>query len=412
MKSFRHLLTFISGICLVTVAVFGPLAFGSVEPWAYAILAALAFTALAATLMHDVVAGRAGAAFSPLTAIGCAALVIVALQLIPMPAGLIEALLPEALYIPVSVAAALGEPMPEWIVPSLYPHATRVSLIKLGAYIALFAAACSYISSRRRLNRIAAAIVASGFVASLVGILQNLSGTRDIFWLRQIRSGALFGPFVSRNQFAAYAGICMFTGIGLLLAKGGYAPAFIRKRSKRRRMPPARPAQNILLGFVVAVMGAAIIWSLSRGGIISAFLAGAAVLAAMITARYFSGGKVYLFAALLLTLGFVTWFGWTPVVKQLSSLGVIVEDPVSADRFRYAMWNDAWRMGLDFPVLGTGAGAYLSVSPTYRSFPGEMVARNPHNEYLAVLAETGFIGLILLLMALGFLLTRVFKALR
>ncbi len=412
MKNWPHIFSRITGICLILAVVFGPLAFGSVESWAYSILALLAFTALAASLIHDVQTDRASAFFSPVVAVGCAGMLLVIVQLVPWPAELLARIQPESLFVHRLEEEIVGRPLPSHISPSLYSYATRISLLKLGAYLALFAAAYSYITSRRRLTRLTVAVVATGFVASMFGLLQNLGGVGEIYWLRSISSGSPFGPFVSRNQFAAYGAIAFFAGFGLLLARGGGISDWFRGKNGKRKLQPSDPWKNMLLGFAVSITGVAVVWSLSRGGILAFALAGAATVVAMSLGGRAAGRRAYLPAVVLVVLGFLTWLGWTPVVERLQTLGIIVSEPAAIDRARYTMWGDAWNMGLRFPVLGTGAGTFASAYPAFSTLWFRALVLNPHSEYMGFFAETGFTGMALILLALGFLLIRILRGLR
>ncbi len=394
---FLHRLSRLNGICIILAVTFGVMAFGSVESWAYALLAVLCFTALFFSLLHDIFAGRRPPGLHVITAIGVAGLALMALQLIPWPMGFLSRLQPETFEVHRRVAEALGESPPSRVQSSFYPHATSISLLKFGAYIALFVAACSYTNTRKRIDRLAWTLVTLGFVASMFGVLQNLAGIREVFGLREV-VGRPFGPFVSRNQFAAFAAVSFFTGLGLLLSRGRYANVPVVHRFRKGTLPHAKSWQNLLLGFAVSITGVAIIWSLSRGGIISLTLSGAAVMGGLLMAGYTAGRWKIFLPILLVILGVITYLGWEPVIERLETLGPIASArPEVVDETRYGLWRDAWEMGRTFPYLGTGAGTFLSVYPAFGGRFQRRLARNPHNEYFGVLAETGFGGFILML---------------
>jgi hypothetical protein len=65
------------------------------------------------------------------------------------------------------------------------------------------------------------------------------------------------------------------------------------------------------------------------------------------------------------------------------------------------MFGDAVHMGMAVPVMGTGAGTFMSAYPVWRTLPTSGLSPSPHNEYLHVFAETGFPGLLLLGAAIG-----------
>ena len=142
-----------------------------------------------------------------------------------------------------------------------------------------------------------------------------------------------------------------------------------------------------------AVVGAAVFWSLSRAGVVSMLLALAGVLMVVGAASIGRAKSVYVAAIVVAIIGWVTYLGWEPIMSRFERLDEAVRDPLAT--WRWQMSRDAVRMGLDFPLLGTGAGTFLSAYPPYRTLPTRSVARSPHDEYVHVFAETGFPGLCL-----------------
>jgi len=59
---------------------------------------------------------------------------------------------------------------------------------------------------------------------------------------------------------------------------------------------------------------------------------------------------------------------------------------------RAAMREDAWRLFLDHPLLGTGLGTLEIVFPPYDSLYDGRVVNHAHNDYVEALAETGVVG--------------------
>jgi len=412
LQAMDTLLAWVTRCCVGAALVFAPLAFGAVEPWAYSILSALAFTALAAVLIRALSAGGSEALRTPLLIPAALALLLVAAQCLPWPAGLLRLLSPNTLAGHRAAEAALGVAPASWVPASLYPHATRNALVLLAGYVALFVAACDALRTRKQLGRMAALIVATGFAVSLIGILQNLSGTRKLYWWRELsHGGALFGPFVSRNQFAAYAAVCLFVGVGLLLARGARQAGSLRRwREGLGRERSARAHQDFLLGFAVALTAAAVFWSLSRGGILSMLAAFAGVLCALGATGARRKSRLYMTAAAVVAIGWVTYLGWEPVLGRLATLQDVARAPRAT--WRWTMFADAFRMGRDFPFVGAGAGSFVSVYPVYRTLPTRAISTSPHDEYVHVFAETGIFGVLLLIGAAVLLYRAVVLGLR
>jgi len=401
----------LTAAAVIGALVFAALAFGAVEPWAYSVLAVLAYTALAAAVARALITRTVPGLLTLMLVPAGLALALVILQYVKWPAGLLETVSPTTVELVQKSASASGE-AGGTISPSLYPHATRDALICLSAYVALFIAVSGYVRSHKQVTLIAGALVALGFAVSLFAIIQSLSGTMDLYWWRTPTHGGprRGGPFVSRNQFAAYAGLCLFIGLGLLIARGARAAGSGRRWWKNVGRDAARRShQNFLVGFAVSVMGAAVLWSLSRGGIVSLFLAFAGLVLALRMAGFVRARSLYVATTVLVILGWVTYLGWEPVVDRLSTLGKVLEEPT--DDWRWRMCADAGHIGSVFPALGTGAGTFLSIYPHYRTLPTYAVTESPHNEYAHVLAETGFTGLAVLFIAMALLYVRVLRGL-
>ncbi len=406
-----------TSLCLGAALVFAPLAFGAAEPWAYAVLAVIAYAALATAIVRCALAGRLRSLLTPILIPLVLALVLVCVQYVRWPVGLLESVSPRAAAAHRDAAAAVSGSGAHAAVrtasPSVYRHGTRGALILLSTYVALFVAACDYVRSREKASRLAAVILGIGFCVSLFGIAQSLSGTRKIYWLRELsHGGALFGPFVSRNQFATYAGVCFFMGLALLMGRGARAAGSLRNwREGISRAYSRRAHQNFLAAFATALIGAAVFWSLSRAGIVSMMLALAGVVTVMALAS--GGGRrrpLYAAAIVMTMLGWVTYLGWEPIMSRFDRLQDAARDPMAT--WRWIMCGDSLRMGLDFPLLGTGAGTFVSAYPVYRTLPTRALSVSPHDEYFHVFAEAGFPGVILLLCVMGIFYVAVARALK
>ena len=119
--------------------------------------------------------------------------------------------------------------------------------------------------------------------------------------------------------------------------------------------------------------------------------------------QLFAGGAVLLVALLL-----VSWLGVGQILKRLSSVQLL---EVSSGK-RASMRRDTWRIFLDHPFAGTGLGTLQLVYPPYESLYDGKIVNHAHNDYLEVLAETGFLGGICCAWFLGVLLVQSLERLR
>ena len=164
------------------------------------------------------------------------------------------------------------------------------------------------------------------------------------------------------------------------------------------------PWRLVLIGAIVA-LGIGLIATGSRGGVVAAIVAVAAAMALVRGRRLQIGG--------LIATGVLVIGGWA-----LASSSETFDRIKSFDSStgRVDLWSVALRMSEDNPVLGVGVNNFESRSADFVLQPGrlentELIVDRPHvahNVYLQQLAETGVIGLGLLIgfFGAGLLATR------
>lgn len=120
-------------------------------------------------------------------------------------------------------------------------------------------------------------------------------------------------------------------------------------------------------------------------------------------------------AAILLAAGILEG-GKYSQNRYLEKLGSIVRPSEDNNHFRLKVWKITGEMTLDHPVTGVGPGNWQIVIPEYYSRIGlkgkEVNWITPHNDFLWILAEKGFIGLLLYLgmvVSLFFMAAKVIK---
>jgi hypothetical protein len=158
---------------LVAVLMAAPLAFGAVQPWAWAGMgSAIVLLALAWAVER----ARAGSLKLPWSPLFISLLVALALALAQLLAGL-----------------------------TLDAAATHESAIKLAVYALVFFLALQYFSaaSARLWRRTALAVTIYAFALALFAILQFFSSPGLLYGIIKPRwGGYIFGPYVSHNHYA------------------------------------------------------------------------------------------------------------------------------------------------------------------------------------------------------------------
>lgn len=415
---------------------FTPLAFGGVEAWAQGVIQAVAGIVFIAWAWEGRWPRRARSRSEPaadrgsdrplrLLWIAIALFVLlVGLQLTPLPPAMIQRLSPEvhALYastlpgyaegkdpdlrdlpawlvkgmavrIPLEAdpdeeKAALhppaGSPRPvaassSWRTLSIYPFLTRQRLTLLLSLIALFAAARSHFNTKERLSRLLGVTVFSGLAVSLFGILQKFNWNGRLYWIREGDYIDPFGPFVDRNTYAAFAGTILPVAIGALFSA--------RRRLGNRRVDAVPPL--LFHGFAAVAMAGGIFYSLSRGGMISTSFSILVLAALLVHYGRHKSELAVLGGLLAVAASFLIWIGSEKVIERVGTLSQGQRTPTLAHRI--VAWRGSMDLIGDHPALGTGLGTFPFSFMRYAP-PGRAWWNVAHNEYIELLCDTGMAG--------------------
>lgn len=253
---------------------------------------------------------------------------------------------------------------------SAYRYVTGQQALTALSWLLLMFPTVTIAKQPRRLQRFLTALAVFGTVLALFAMIQDVSGTKAIYWLMQPSGMAvqIYGPYVNRNH---YAGLMeMLTPLPFLLCMG---------QRPEKRLP------YIAAGLLMAL---SIFLCRSRGGMLA--LGAEFVLITVFLShtrhRARSFAAVAAVAAALVAL--VVWVGSDPVVHRLTDM---------KDASRLAIFKDTVHMWLARPLTGHGLGNFELVFPTYQSFVVDILINHVHNDYLELLSETGLIGIGLIL---------------
>ena len=380
---------------LVALAViaWGALAFGAVYPWAYWSLAAAAVASAACSIAVTRSAAAApssaaggttlsGSLVWALVAVGAA----IAVQLVPLPASLLNALSPRA-------AGVLSELDPAFAAGnahalSIWPASTRVALVLYAALVIWLAGLVRLLSSAGS-RRFVEALTGLGVIVALVGIVQKplYSGAIYGVWtLKPWREP--FGPFVNRNHFAGWMVMVLPLTLALLVAGINRSRAAVKPgwRHKVLWLSSPEASRLALVAGAAMVMALSLVLTMSRSGM-TAFVA-SIVMTGWFVARVFDsrpqqiGVGICLAAVVLVVVG---WAGPDVIASRFSS----------ADwgefNSRRGAWLDAIGVTRAFPIAGTGANTYWAAALFYQRHALTHYFAQAHNDYLQIAAEGGLL---------------------
>lgn len=328
---------------------FGPLAFGAVEPWSTLALetgaALLTLLWLRRQWFENELTIQWNPLFPPMAGFG----VLILLQI------------------------ALGA--------SAYRHDTISGALLYGAYAMLCFLAGQTLLRSSQARRIAVILGLYGFAVAAFALLQGVAPNGKLYWLRTpTMGGAIYGPYVNHNHYA---------GLMELLVPVPLVLSLSRLSGEKER---------IAAGIAAAIMVGTVFLSGSRGGMIAIFVE-LVVFAIMLLRQRIAllrqkkglwiALNVAAFAVVL--IGLLTWLGGKELTSRVSSIATETHTELSGG-MRVSIDRDAFRMFRNKPVLGWGLRTFPVVYPQFRTFYTNFFVNEAHNDYLQLLCEMGLLG--------------------
>jgi hypothetical protein len=387
-------------VALMLTLAWGTLAFGAVYAWAYWPLAA----ACAALGTWGIVRRRAWRSDRArhlglaLAAVG----VVMIIQLVPVPIGLLKAIAPGADHFLAQFNLAYAFQPPAWHSLSVAPAETRTALLLLVA-LGVLLVGLSAVLGRLDVKHVVLALAVFGVMVAVVGVFNRALNGDDVhariygFWQPE-QAAQPFPPFVNPNHYAGWMVLAIAPTLGYLC---GLVEASWDARGRRLSswlLWLARPdaGRLALLGLCVLAMTTALVLTGSRSGIASL----AAVLAvvgfrAVRRSERTMPKVVAVAAASALLAGAFLWADSRTLAVKLSHTS---HDESAYGRLQ--VWHDALAIARDFPVFGSGMGTFGEVMVVYQSGARAAAFTQAHNDYLQILAEG---GALMAAAALGFI---------
>lgn len=372
-------------VILIAAMVFTALAQGAVEAWSVAVFELMILAALALWAMKSLSDKR----------------LAITVPSLMLP---IAALLGLALIESVAFTDAAGRRLGL----SMDVEATRRFAAVLFFLLAAMLAFSNFFAGRDRLHTFANVLVVYGLALAVFAIIQHYTWNGHFFWIAPTERASAFGPFVNKNHCAGYLEMLMPVPVALLLSG--------RMRAEAR----------LFYAFAAAMMGIAIVVSLSRGGMISMFAALAFIALMSTLIRRESGAEAravlwlrpvvrvgaIIVMAVTIVLG-VLWVGADSVLNLIDTTMDQAQAPGALVQYtRGWIWKDSWSMVRAHPLIGVGLGAYPTVYATYSHNDGTMTVTESHNDYLQILADGGIVGGALALWFLALLFRDMVRSLK
>jgi O-antigen ligase len=345
-------------VILIGLLTLAPLLFGAVQAWAWGCITMLTVVAAVVWGVGCMRAGSVKTLASPLLIPVLAVLILNAIQ---MRGGLSQ----------------------DYV-------ATREAFIKLLTYTVLFFVTQQlYLSASSKVWRTTGVAVAIYmFAMAVFGMVQYFASPGLLFGYLP-ESTSVFGPYVNHGN---YAGLMeMLVPIAMALAIG------------LRWKHPAKPFV-LFLAFIAVV---SVFLSGSRAGLVS-LAAEFAILAAVLVSSRSNQRQVLLagIAVACLAVGFFYWLDPGDVWGRWEQMA---NRPELALGNRQTIAHDTLRMTRDHLLHGVGLGAFQTAYTPYQTVATDLSIDYAHNDYLQFLAETGFVGFVVLPLALAAFFVLAFR---
>jgi O-antigen ligase len=233
----------------------------------------------------------------------------------------------------------------------------------------------------------------------------------------------IFGPFINRDHFGFY--MLMVTPIAFGVLAAAYRRYHMRVGSRanlRRQMVglSSPPGLSLIYSSIPALAAAASLIATTSRGALLAFLGSLAVVAVFLVRRRAAASAA---VAVLLTLAVFSWFGlerihqrmnaavgdasgrtivWEDTLQRmggrwLAGAGLNTFDRAMSGATAWALPEGAspWSGPYELSFVGLPNSGYRFI----KDVPGMFWYGQAHNDYVQILAETGTVGLLLMVWA-------------
>jgi O-antigen ligase len=321
---------------------FGPVAFGAVEPWSIFILemgsALLVLLWIAKQWLDGELTIQWNPLFLPMVVFG----ILIFLQIV--------------------------------LRTSAYRHDTITSGVLYCSYGMLCFLSGQSLLRSSQARKIAVILAIYGFAIAAFALLEGLTPNGKLYWLREPRMGGwIYGPYVNHNHYAGLMELLVPIPLVISLTRLTYQK------------------ERIAAGIAAAIMAATVFLSGSRGGMLAIFVEFVVLAAVLVRQRRTVRIAISVVAFVVVLASLLTWLGGAQFTERISSISRETRAEISGGT-RLSIDRDTLRMFRQKPVLGWGLGSFPVVYPQFRSFYTNFFVNEAHDDCVQLLAEMGSLG--------------------
>lgn len=378
---------------LISLIIWVPIPLGSNRPWAIGLLTIIVAVLLMSAWLSSVLLGRS---FKILQYAWSAIILLISYAVL------------------ITVQMINGYQADFSAIQTLDPYATKIQLLLTIAAIGLFVAILLICQSSFRLKTLLLSIVISGTLQALFAIyMLSIHSHYQIFFFDIDHSTNAKGTFTYHNSFAGYMELCLAAGLGLLLASFADASSkVVHWKTKLAAALGFLLSRKMQLRLFLVVMVIALVLTRSRmgnAGFMAALIL--CLMAALITMKDLRKTLTIVVVSVLLIDALVIgqWVGLSKVVERIENTAMTTSAKGKSESVeqRTEPAFGAIIMLKDRLWTGFGAGTFYTAFVPYKPTNLTGYYDHAHNDYIEILANTGVIGLLLLL---TFAVTTLYQA--
>lgn len=332
-------------------------------------------------------------------------LVILGLQVIPLPIFLLRILSPKA----INIFAALEGRVPAFHSISLVPFETFVFGCQFLVFSLFFLIMVNIKIGIRNIISLINTIILSSVIQVIFGFLKYIQGNRNFFLFfysyedtEKLRY-RLTGTLGNSNHFAFYLEMIL----PLILSLFFLNTHFFEKRGlplREKFLALFNEKNNNILYFIAAILlGIGIFLTGSRGGV-------SIMILSIIVFSLFS---IYVGIAAVvrekLKIIYMLILCGILLIGLQETMGRLLKTNIEKENRFNTRWPGTIAMISDFPILGMGFGTYRYSYYLYDNEGGNRWTTHAHNDYLETLSDGGIVGGALLLAVIGIIIISVYR---
>ncbi len=385
-------------LTLAGLLLFMPLAFGAVQPWSREVVIVLSGVIVLSFLLKMLWQKQRSMfrhwAYVPIAAL----LLIVVLQLVPLPCSLVSVISPNTAALKSELLGDLPNAgiRLDKMTLSFYPHATRHDLRLMLAVAGVFVVVLNVFRRPEQIKRLLMVIAAIGGIVAAIALAQTLFGNGKLYWFISTKySEGYSGPFVNHSHYGQFMNLSMGAALGLIIVK--LYEDFAGKKATPATIATylgSVSARSLWILIAIIILGITTVFSsLTRGGMVSMLIA-VGFTTLMLMRRY--SFKEHGWIMVLIALGAFTcvlYVGFDAVYDRLATLRNL--DQYSS---RWQILKDLTIAFVRFPIVGTGLGTHAVVYPMFDHSTIAALATHAENEYAQVMEEIGLAGFAILVL--------------